>query len=340
MMFKLVALACVATAYASPEENLNAAFAAEVDVKETTRNVNNLGARLSAVERAVGVVASGLATAEKSMQRTTALAGSVAGLQEDVAAVNDTLVTQLVDRKAYLVDKLASTRAALDEKLQASLAAITAKMSAQNQAIDDEVKGRVDAVANDVSTVVEAAEPVATFTAEMDDCIDDGEVYNPDKDKCVEAAIGTSAHMGSVYHSTWDQNDDRDSGYVDNRFLKFKKEEDDTYIRVFYFDALRTHGHHPHGRWNVMFCNANGDNCAHCADPGRVQNWRYGYHQYGLWSWDAMASRTFGLCKKSDNTDMKAGEYSVKIYIESNHYDLATGYAMPGNFMVDEVIKY
>ena len=183
-----------------------------------------------------------------------------------------------------------------------TLQAIKDKMTAQNTAISEELDSRIDTVESQVKKVVEDAKPVGTFTNAFDKCTADGHVLIPGKG-CKEATIGETAHMGAVHWGGWSNSDGRDSGYVDGRFIKCTKKEDDTYIRVFYFDNHRTHGHNPHGRWNVMFCNANGDNCAHCADPGRIQNWRYGYHQRGLWSWDAMPTRTFGLCKKSENTD-------------------------------------
>ena len=273
------------------------------------------------------------------MRRVEPLKAAATALVEDAADINATLVDQLVARTEMLTSKLSTTRETLDAKLKASLAQITAKMNEQNTAIDDELTDRIAKVESQVKQVVDDAAPVATFTSAFDKCTADGNVLIPGKG-CKEATIGDTAHMGAVHWGGWDNEDGRDSGYIDGRLIKFTKKEDDTYIRVFYFDSLRTHGHNPHGRWNVMFCNENGDKCAHCTDPGRIQNWRYGYHQHGLWSWDSMPSRTFGLCKKSENTDMKKGKYSLKVMIESNHYDLSTGYAMNGNFMVDEVIKY
>jgi hypothetical protein len=339
MFSKLFTLAAVAAVAYAQDENTNAAFDVEAGVQAASNAVNNLAIRTSAVERAVSGVAKGLVTAEKSMRRVAPLTDAANSLVEDVDAINHTMVTQLVDRKASLIAKLSTTRESLDAKLKKSLADIKAKMDAQNEAINAELADRIKAVEAQVSTVVEDAKPVGTFTAAHDKCTADGNVLVPGKG-CKEAAIGETAHNGKVFWGGWSNEDGRDSGWVDGRFVKFTKKEDDTYIRVFYFDSLRTHGHNPHGRWNVMFCNANGDNCAHCSDPGRIQNWRYGYHQHSLWSWDAMPSRTFGLCKKSENTDMKKGDYSLKIYIESNHYDLSTGYNMNGNFMVDEVVKY
>jgi len=335
MLSKLLVLSAVALALGQDDD----AFDVEVGIKAATHSVSNLGVRLAAVERAVGVVADGLGTAERSMRRVAPLVDNANALVEDVDVINSTLINQLEGRKNMLTAKLSTTRESLDAKLKASLAAIKAKMTAQNDAISAELDARIEAVESQVKKVVDDAKPVGTFTSAFDKCTADGNVLIPGKG-CKEATIGDTAHMGAVHWGGWSNEDGRDSGYVDGRFIKFTKKEDNTYIRVFYFDSMRTHGHNPHGRWNVMFCNANGDNCAHCADPGRIQNWRYGYHQHGLWSWDAMPTRTFGLCKKSENTDFKKGDYSLKVMIESNHYDLSTGYAMNGNFMVDEVIKY
>lgn len=107
-----------------------------------------------------------------------------------------------------------------------------------------------------------------------------------------------------------------DCGYLNYRTMMFSKKYEESYIRVFYYDNLRTYGHTANGRWNVMFCDASGNDCAHCETPGRIQNWRYSSHQSNWWMNDHMDERTMGLCKKSENRELVKGDYAIRVMID------------------------
>merc|ERR1712166_1192427 len=154
MFSKLLCLAAVAAVALSQDDD---AFDVEVGIKSATHSVSNLGVRLAAVERAVGVVADGLGTAERSMRRVAPLVDNANALVEDVDVINSTLINQLEGRKNMLTDKLSTTRESLDAKLKASLAAIKAKMTAQNDAISAELDARIEAVESQVKKVVDDA---------------------------------------------------------------------------------------------------------------------------------------------------------------------------------------
>ena len=120
MLSKLVCLAAIASVALAQDDD---AFSVEVEVSGTSQSVSNLGVRLAAVERAVGVVADGLGTAEKSMRRVAPLINDALARVEDVDVVNSTLINQLAARKSMLTAKLSTTRESLDAKLKASLQA-------------------------------------------------------------------------------------------------------------------------------------------------------------------------------------------------------------------------
>ena len=89
-----------------------------------------------------------------------------------------------------------------------------------------------------------------------------------------------------------------------------------------------------------MICDSNGNGCAQCSDPGQIMNWRVSSHWHNWWMNDHWGEGVSGLCKKSDNRDMKKGEYQLRVYIHDNYYDIYTGANQHSSFMVDEVYKY
>ena len=157
--------------------------------------------------------------------------------------------------------------------------------------------------------------------------------------ECSYPATPANGFKTKVYHRMFNNGDGRDAGYVTNRFIKFTKQEDSTYIRIFYYDNFRTHGHTSHANWNVMVCDANGNGCAQCRDPGRVNMNKWSGHQGNWWVNDHVGGGIMGLCRRSDNRVLNKGTYQLKVWINNNRYDIYTGHNQANNFMVDEVVK-
>ena len=124
------------------------------------------------------------------------------------------------------------------------------------------------------------------------------------------------------------------------RYITFTKTQDDTYIRVFYHDNFRVHGHGSWARWHVMICDENGNGCDYCNNPGRMQHWRYAYHQHQWWMNDHWSSSIAGLCKSASNRALRKGKYRLKVYMDNARYDICTGHNQYDTFMVDEVFKF
>jgi hypothetical protein len=147
--------------------------------------------------------------------------------------------------------------------------------------------------------------------------------------------------LPKVWHQHFAGDDGRDNGLLNGRAVAFDKKNDDTYIRVVYYDNLRVHGHLAHGQWNVLICDAAGNGCDYCAEPGRLNLWRWSRHQGNWWMNDHVGHTLTGICKKSNNRDLRKGKYQLRVRLENNQYDMYTGHSTEQcNFMVDEVIKY
>lgn len=181
---------------------------------------------------------------------------------------------------------------------------------------------------------------ISDALAAHEECAKNNQIYIASKKACGNANIPSASFIPKVYNHVFNNADGRDRGYINNRVMKFEKMSDESYLRIFYYDNLRVHGHTAHGRWHVQVCDANGNGCAECRNPGRLNAWRWSSHQHNWWMNDHVGHVISGLCKATSNRQLKKGKYVMKIYLDNNRYDMYTGHNQAGNFMVDEVMKY
>jgi len=171
------------------------------------------------------------------------------------------------------------------------------------------------------------------------ECAKKLEVYNAETGECTGPRMPDDARTRKVSHRMFNNDDGRDSGYLSNREVTFTKTESNTYMRVWYHDNMRVHGHQAYGRWNIMVCDQNGNGCDHCNNPGRLQYWKYSHHQHNWWMNDHHNGGMTGLCKSAGNRNMGKGTFKFRVMIDHNRYDMYTGHNTHSMLMVDEVFK-
>jgi len=228
----------------------------------------------------------------------------------------------------------------LDMELQAALNEITTALSAQKEYVDTDLMAQLaEAEVNNAALKDTTDSLVARLDAHKE-CNQKGQVYDPDEKECTQMKFSASDTMSIVNHRMVNGDDGRDSGYLDNRHITFTKTQDDTYIRIFYHDNFRVHGHGSWARWNIMICDANGNGCDYCKTPERLMYWRYAYHQGQWWMNDHWSGSVTGICKAAGNRDIRKGNYQLRVYLDHDRYDIYTGHNQQNSFMVDEVFKY
>merc|ERR1719163_1124068 len=248
----------------------------------------------------------------------------------DALEKSDTSITAaLAKAHEKLVDELDEKFGALKDTLTDNKAAIDAKINKQVVAAE-KTSSELEEAATDILERIEAHE----------DCMKDGLVYNENKNRCFEVDQDASKMIGKVWHRMFNNEDSREGGWLNERYIKFTKALDDTYLRVVYYDNFRVHGHLSHGKWHVMFCDANGNGCAECNDPGQIGMWKWARHQGNWWMNDHIHGSVTGMCRRSENRQLRKGEYQVRIYLDQARYDVHTGSSGGNHIMVDEVVKY
>ena len=200
--------------------------------------------------------------------------------------------------------------------------------------------GRLDAVIAGNEALGRVSADLAARVAKHKKCAEGKLMFDAEKGACVGASLPFKNTLPKVAHRMFNNDDGRDGGYINNREVTFVKENDATFIRVYYHDNMRVHGHTSHGRWNVMICDANGNGCDHCKNPGRLQYWRYSTHQHNWWMNDHWGGALSGLCIQSNNRQLKKGKYKLRVMLDSVRYSMYTGHNQHSSFMVDEVYKY
>ena len=280
----------------------------------------------------------GLESAQGSMARFDGVPAMVKKITGDADGTKLTVEKLLKDTVANINKKLGTKRTDLLNSLKTRLAKLNvpATMKTANTGIANDVA----AVNKALSGIETSQKASAAAEKAMRDCQAKKQVYDSKNNKCDIPTLSATAHMQKVHHHGFEGDDGRDAGYLDHRTLEYEKFEEDTYVRVFYYDNLRVHGHTAHGRWNVMFCGPGGSNCAKCKDPGQIMNWRYSSHQHNWWMNDHTPGTAFGLCRASESGKIGKGKHSIRIMIDDNRYDMYTGSGDYGSIMVDEVLRY
>jgi len=333
-MMKIIAFACLVAVAAgdelyklSVESNASVAAAQAAVTKADTiaATVNYLGAGLKANQESV-------------TGRYQSSADKVKKIQDDVTSTNTKVENLLKATVAAIESKMKTRKALLMQKLaeRAKKTDVATQMKAANVGVANGI-GAVNAALAKIKAANAAS---AKIEASMATCTKNKQVYDAKANKCVPAEASADANMQKVHHVGFENDDGRDCGYLNYRTLEFEKFEEDSYIRVFYYDNLRVHGHLSHARWNVMFCGSGGSNCAKCKDPGQIMNWRYSHHQHNWWMNDHTPGTAFGLCRASENAKLGKGKWSIRIMIDDCRYDIYTGSGDYGSIMVDEVMRY
>merc|ERR1719213_467790 len=124
-----------------------------------------------------------------------------------------------------------------------------------------------------------------------------------------------------------------------NRQFTFTKKLTDTYIRVMWTDTGRSHGWgDPWNRYFLRVCDAAGNNCGDCQDPGEMRVTRRMNQWHGWWSDHYMPFGTVALCRRRNNANMGPGTYRLRIWCDGRDSNFGWS-GSTANIQIDEVYK-
>jgi hypothetical protein len=335
MFSKLVSLAALVAV----------ASAQSVNDMRNGANSNNAGAlgadqRLKPLEGKGAAVSDGMDAAADSLITVDAIVNTVNDIAGESSAL-DSRLNQVVDQATGSMNRdLADSAASMNDALEVALDEITRALSSQKEQVEGSVQHRLSTTNSNNAALKDSTDALNKRLKAHTDCANEGQVYDAVKEECRGTSVSPEKGMTRVAHRMFNNDDGREGGYLDNRYVNFKKTQDDTYIRVFYHENFRVHGHGAWARWHVMICDSNGNGCDFCNNPGRMQYWRYAYHQHNWWMNDHWSGSIAGLCKTSGNRNMRKGDFRLRVYIDSARYDTYTGHNTHSSFMVDEVFKF
>ena len=307
---------------------------------ETNGIVAGLTDNLGVIESKSDEIQKGVEDAQRGFEHVDGIVTQMAGVAGRMEGISDKLTGKLSLTTQQLEYDLSNAEAAINAKLSSAISDITATLEKQLAEVDGGIKADLAQAEKDNAAIIAETKELVDRVNQHKECAKSGSIWNAEIKKCGGVTLPAAKTMPRVAHKMFNNADGRDSGYVNERAVTFTKKLDETYVRIFYMDNFRVHGHSAHARWSVMICDANGNGCAHCSDPGRIMNWRVASHWHNWWMNDHWGEGVTGLCKKSDNRDMKKGSYQLRVYIHDNYYDIYTGHNQHNSFMVDEVFKY
>jgi len=343
MKFLVIAAVCAAGAFAAEQiDDVDGLSGARTDgsiatnkqafVKDIKEQVDSLAGGMGGVYDTMNAAAATVRAVDKMQSDAADLNGSYEGAKGAADGSIDRAEAAAEAQFAAAELELEQLMMDLEAEKDQTIHAAAVKTAATVGALVDDLDAGSDELTASTNTL-------KARLAKHAACAQSGSVYDSAADSCNKLEIPASQTASKVHHSIFTSNDGRDSGYVNARTLKFVKKQDATYMRIWYHDNFRVHGHTAHAQWDVMICDANGNGCAECKDPGKVQHWRYGHHQHNWWMNDHWSASIFGICRKSDNRELKKGTYQLRVRIDNNRNDIYTGHNQHNILMVDEVLK-
>jgi len=334
MFSKLICAAVVAVALGQSVNDMKR----EADAVDGSANA--VDARLSKTEGKSGAFAAGIESAADSLITVDDIVNRVADIAGTSGVLGDSLDETMELAYNEMDRELSDSAASMNDALESALDEITRALSMQKEDIDGDVTTRIATTISKNTDLKTATDALTKRLKKHTDCAAEGLIWNQEKEECAATEVNPGLALPKVNHRGWTSDDGRDHGWINERYVEFTKKQDDTYIRVFYHDNFRVHGHGSWARWHVMICDSNGNGCDYCNNPGRMQHWLYAYHQHQWWMNDHWSASIAGLCKSASNRNLRAGNYRLKVYMDNARYDIYTGHNQYDTFMVDEVFKF
>jgi len=335
VIFLATAMAASALAQKDPAQRVNEAM--EI-AEETKAKLDDIKERL----KQFGQMSSGLVDGASEYAESKIVVDRFA-MDVIKTAARATAISEAIDTmsgKAEMTMKVDRSVAARKLMLNQMMDQLDSDMTSTVSDLNTGISGSMRSVEAGNRNLDATQKAVANKLKNIKKCAEQGQVFDPNTNKCKGLDFAPEFKLPKVHHRMWDHDDGRDHGYINHAWVKFVKEADDTYIRVYYHDNLRVHGHTAHGKWSIMFCDANGNDCKRCTQPSQIMYWRYGSHQHNWWMNDHWSGSITGLCKVAENRNLVKGTYQVKVYLDSNRYDMYTGHNQRSMIMVDEVMMH
>lgn len=148
------------------------------------------------------------------------------------------------------------------------------------------------------------------------------------------------ASIASVHVKGFASQQGCENCYPGARDIVFRKHYADTYLRIVWYDNSRVYGWGGrHAIWRLRVCDANGNGCAECNDPGPMMadkytwaehNWRVNLHH---------PTQITAFCRRTTNRQLNPGQYKIRLWLQSGS-DAYTGHHNQyGSLQVEEVYK-
>jgi hypothetical protein len=312
------------------QENMQSAADAAASASDAISDIEGIAAAMEV----------SIANSAERINTVDAIAANITFVADTLTALGDLYSGELANTEKEFTKELSMAHEESDDLIELTLADITKALAAVQTDLDKNVAGALEDAVDTRAAMKKSNDGMGELLGAFEDCASEGLLYDAKKSECKEADVTEDKFINKVFHKIWTDNDSRDSGDVNNRAITVTKLQDETFLRVFYQDNMRVHGHGAHGSWNIFVCDESGNGCDECREPGQLRYWRYSAHQSNWWMNDYMGGGITGLCKKTGNRDLRKGKYQLKINIQQNRYDLHTGHNSEGSFIVDEVVKF
>jgi len=297
-------------------------------------------ADIASLTKSDAVITAGIAKAKSAVPAVEALDDAVKALETKTKNLIADTAKDAKDESDAFRSALAKAHEKLVDELDEKFGAMRDTMASNKAALDTKINKNLVQAEKTSDDLIESAADILERIKAHEECTNEGMVYNEKKDKCFEVDQDESKMIGKVWNRFFNNEDGREGGYLNERYVKVDKKLDDTYLRVIYYDNFRVHGHTAHGKWHVMFCDGDGNGCAECQDPGQIGMWKWASHQGNWWMNDHIHGTVSGMCRQTDNRLMRKGAYQIKVMVDQARYDMATGNSGGCHITVDEVVKY
>jgi hypothetical protein len=275
---------------------------------------------------------------QQSRVGLSASTDSASGIMSKVKSVDE-----LVQRAADLQHELQSAKINTESKRDMMVQDTIADVAGTMDTFQTELEGLISEAVDDGDKLVQATldnnDGIRKKLDAADDCAKKGQAYTGSA--CSNVDPEPMKTLPKIYYKKFNNDDSRDSGWLSNRWVNFKKVHgDESIVRVTYYDNMRVHGStNCHAMWEVYFCDKNGNGCQQCSNPGRVNFWKYSHQHNNYWMNDHIGYTAVGYCRQAGNRKLeKGGEYRARVLLHNNRCDIHTGHnGQVGSLQVEEV---